>query len=156
MKQYKVILFLEYEQGENGKREDELKLELLREQALCREFIKGVDRVMFKIRDLCNENRNSSNKEEIMRKVDILRAERELLKEILVRQMTTYCVLKSIHNERRIGLITNLSRSFTGRQSKNSFEVEEDILSYLDVFPSKHINLGPDNISKVSFSKGPK
>lgn len=151
-----MILFLENDQGEDGKKEDELKMELLREQALCREFIKGLDRIMFKIKDLCNDKSRHNNREEIVKKVDSLRAERELLKDILIRQMTTYSVLKSLHNERRIGLISNLSRSLTNKQNKNNYEVEEDILNYFDVFPSRNINNGPENSSKTQLNKAQK
>ncbi|KAJ1608661.1 hypothetical protein OIY81_2601 [Cryptosporidium canis] len=159
----KVILFLENEHGEECRREDELKMELLREQALCREFIKGVDRVLIQIREMYNEGSHSNQREDMLKRLESLKLEKDFLRDVLIKQMSTYSILRSLHHERRISMIASINNHLSGDSnpsnsinSRRCAEIEEDVMSYFDVFPPKSANHGYESSSRASLSRIPK
>ncbi|KAH8581688.1 uncharacterized protein ELE39_001818 [Cryptosporidium sp. chipmunk genotype I] len=125
-------------------------MELLREQALCREFIKGVDRVLFMIREIYNEKNESNDRVGVKKKVESLRIEKEYLKDVLIKQMSTYTILKSLHeNKINMGNHFMINSNENKNYNVNKLDLEDDLMSFFDVFSKKHSVSSLENTSQI-------
>ncbi|OLQ16999.1 hypothetical protein ChUKH1_12185 [Cryptosporidium hominis] len=144
-----------FRKGVKSDEKEELKMELLREQSLCREFIKGIDRVICMIREIYNEKNESNDKLHMKKKIENLKIEKEYLKDILIKQMSTYCVLKSLHNENKANMGNNFiidSNENKNSIQMNNLDLEEDVVSYFDVFPQKYSISNLENTDQIPFN----
>ncbi|QOY42914.1 Uncharacterized protein cpbgf_2003160 [Cryptosporidium parvum] len=148
-------LELEIKKVRFDEKEEELKMELLREQSLCREFIKGIDRVICMIKEIYNEKNESKDKLHMKKKIENLKIEKEYLKDILIKQMSTYCILKSLHNENKANMGNNFiidSNENKNSIQMNNLDLEEDVMSYFDVFPQKYSISNLENTDQIPFN----
>ncbi|TRY52924.1 Uncharacterized protein CTYZ_00002565 [Cryptosporidium tyzzeri] len=139
----------------SDEKEEELKMELLREQSLCREFIKGIDRVICMIKEIYNEKNESNDKLHMKKKIENLKIEKEYLKDILIKQMSTYCILKSLHNENKANMGNNFiidSNENKNSIQMNNLDLEEDVMSYFDVFSQKYSISNLENTYQIPFN----
>ncbi|KAK6591096.1 hypothetical protein RS030_111918 [Cryptosporidium xiaoi] len=136
------MMYIENDQeNDDGRKEAELKIELLKEQALSREFVRGIDRVLSKIRDIYSEKNKFDNRIEMIKKIEDLRKEKDFLKDILIKQMSTYSLLKSLHRYKTY----NQNIGFNNRNSGiEPIEIEENMMSYEEIFPPKMNKNQPD------------
>ncbi|KAK9174067.1 hypothetical protein CmeUKMEL1_06135 [Cryptosporidium meleagridis] len=157
IKKYKVIFFLENNQKgvKDKEKEEELKMELLREQSLCREFIKGIDRVIYMIKEIYDEKDESNDKLNMRKKVENLKIEKEYLRDILIKQMSTYCILKTLHNENKANMGNNFLIDINENKNfiqMNNLDLEEDVMNYFDVFPQKYSISNLENTEQISLN----
>ncbi|KAF7457502.1 hypothetical protein HWI79_1933 [Cryptosporidium felis] len=135
IKKFKVVLYLENDQeSDGGKKEAELKVDLMKEQDLSQEFIEGVDRVLSKIREMYSEKTKTIGRAEMISKIEDLKNEKELLKKILISQMRTHSLLRSLYNCRSR---TGPCGVFCGFTKGKCVELDEVVVNFEEMLLSR-------------------